>query len=46
MHNDINDSVNELFAPSNGGVPKQSAFQINDDSFSNKHKNNIELDMS
>lgn len=39
MHDDINDSVNELFAPNNdkGGNDvgdRQSTFHINDDSFS------------
>ncbi len=42
MHDDINDSVNELFAPHDkinpdggvGGIDRQSTFHINDDSFS------------
>lgn len=53
VHNDINDSVNELFAPSSQvrtkNADKKKGFQANDDSFSNKHggtNKDLNLDMS
>lgn len=46
MHNDINDSVNELFAPSSGGKLDRVKNHPNDDSFAHKNKNNIDLEMS